>query len=401
MESVYDFNQPITRSPADTDQYKLTMGQAILHNYPSADSEWALKVRSNEDLTPYIPEIRNEIERLSEMSYSQDMLRYLRQIPFLKSDYIDYLENFRLHPRHVTVGQSNGQLEVRARGPWLSASPFEIHVLQIISEIRNRHVYPDLSLEQVRESLYKKLDWLKTNATVEELADFKLADFGTRRRISFGAQEEVLKVLVRDFPGDFVGTSNVHLARELEIKPLGTMAHEWIMAHQQLGPRLIDSQKAAFETWIKEYRGELGICLADTINLDSFLADYDSFFAKLFSGIRHDSGSPYVFGDKVIDHLKSLRIDPMSKTLIFSDGLNLGDRALNILRYFRGRINVSFGIGTDLTNGVEGVKPLSIVMKMVTCQGQPVAKISDEPSKQQCESPEHLAYLKSVFKVKE
>ena len=400
MESVYDFSKPIVRSATDDDYYKLTMGQAIHHSYPAADTEWALRVRSDEDLSPYIGEIREEIDKLQDLSSTQDMLRHLRSIPYLKPDYVDYLENFRLKPRYVKVGKANGQLEIRARGPWVGVSPFEIKILAIVSEIRNRHVYPDLSLEQVRESLYKKFDWLLANATPEELAEFKVADFGTRRRISFKAQEEVVKTMMRDFPGVFVGTSNVHLARELDIKAIGTNAHEWYQAHQQLGPRLIDSQKAALDGWVKEYRGEVGVCLTDVITQDAFLNDFDSYYAKLFDGCRHDSGDARVWGDRMISHYESMRIDPMTKTLVFSDGLNLGNRALEILRHFRGRINVSFGIGTDLTNGVEGVKPLSIVMKMVTCQGQPVAKISDQPGKSQCESPEYLRYLKEVFNVK-
>lgn len=401
MESVYNLEQPIVRSSVDTDVYKMAMGQAILHAYPSADTEWALRVRSNEDLSPFVHEVREHIEALNDLRASQDTLRHLRSIPYLKTDYIDYLEDFTLKPRYVKVGTSNGQLDIRARGPWVGVSPFEIPILAIVSEVRNRHVYPDLSLEQVRESLYKKFDWLKANASAEEMKAFKVADFGTRRRISYKAQEEVVRTMIRDFPGEFVGTSNVQLAREFNIRPVGTQAHEWIMAHQQLGPRVVDSQKAALNAWSKEYRGALGLALADTINQDAFLRDFDPFHAKLFDGVRHDSGDPLIWGDRMIAHYESLRIDPQTKTLIFSDGLNLGDRALRILRHFRGRINVSFGIGTDLTNGVEGVKALSIVMKMVSCEGQPVAKISDEPSKSQCESPEHLAYLKRVFEVKE
>uniref|UniRef100_UPI000F087811 nicotinate phosphoribosyltransferase n=1 Tax=Pseudomonas viridiflava TaxID=33069 RepID=UPI000F087811 len=212
---------------------------------------------------------------------------------------------------------------------------------------------------------------------------------------------EAVRTMMRDFPGEFVGTSNIQLAREFNIRAVGTQAHEWFQAHQQLGPRLVDSQKAALDGWIKEYRGDPGLTLADCINQDAFLRDFDSYYAKLFDGCRHDSGDPLVWGDRMIAHYESLRIDPQTKTLIFSDGLNLGDKALRILRHFRGRINVSFGIGTDLTNGVEGVKPLSIVMKMVNCQGQPVAKISDAPGKSQCESPEFLSYLKQVFQVKE
>ena len=176
-------------------------------------------------------------------------------------------------------------------------------------------------------------------------------------------REEVVNVLKHDFPGRFVGTSNVHLSRELDMKPLGTMAHEWIMAHQQLGPRLIDSQIAALDCWVREYRGLLGIALTDCITTDAFLGDFDLFFAKLFDGLRHDSGDPVLWGEKAIAHYHKLGIDPMSKTLVFSNSLTL-PKSLEIFRALRGRINVSFGIGTNLTCDIAGVEPMSIVLKI-------------------------------------
>lgn len=397
-ESIY--GSRIVQSHFDDDAYKAHMQQAILHSYASADCTFKLICRSDEDLLPYMNEIRDEIEKLQDLQNTQDTIRHLRGIRFIKPDYADFLEDFRLKPRYVKVSAVDGKLDIRARGPWVGVSPFEIKILAIVSEVRNRHVYPDVTLGDVRESLYRKFDWLQSNATPEELADFKLAEFGTRRRLSFLAQQEVVRVLKSDFPGDFVGTSNYHLAREFDIKGIGTQAHEWFQAHQQLGPRLIDSQKAALDAWIKEYGGDAGVVLTDCIGQDSFLRDFSPYYTKLFDGCRHDSGNPFVWGDRMIEHYESQRIDPKTKTLIFSDGLNLGDRSLAILRHFRGRINVSFGIGTDLTNGVEGVKPLNIVMKMVQCQGQPVAKISDEPAKALCEDPEYLSYLKSVFGIK-
>lgn len=402
MESVYapkpqNFGEHrIIRSALDDDAYKLHMGQAMYHSGAgNADAEFKFINRTSEDLTPYLREIQEEIERLGDISFSQDSLRHLGKVPFLKSSYINHLENFRLKPRMVKVGVVDGKLEIRARGPWMEVSPFEIRILSIVSEIRNRHVYPDLSIEQVNESLIRKFEWLKANASVDELAEFKVAEFGTRRRISFDAQKAVVRLLKNEFPGDFVGTSNYELAREFNIKGIGTNAHEWFQAHQQLGPRLVDSQKAAFDAWIKEYRGEAGVILTDCIGLDAFIRDFDPYFAKLFDGCRHDSGNPFTWGDRLIAHYESMRIDPRTKTLIFSDGLNF-EKALEIFRHFRGRINVSFGIGTYLTNGVEDVKPLNIVMKMVSCNGAPVAKISDEPIKAVCEDPGFLAYLKHV-----
>ena len=402
MESVYAQNPEnygehrIIRSALDDDAYKLHMGQAMYHSGAgNADAEFKFINRTSEDLTPYLREIQEEIERLGDISYSQDSLRHLSKVPFLKSSYINHLENFRLKPRMVKVGVVDGKLEIRARGPWMEISPFEIRILSIVSEIRNRHVYPDLSIEQVNESLIRKFEWLKDNASVDELAEFKVAEFGTRRRISFDAQKAVVRLLKNEFPGVFVGTSNYELAREFDIKGIGTNAHEWFQAHQQLGPRLVDSQKAAFDAWIKEYRGDAGVILTDCIGLDAFIRDFDPYFAKLFDGCRHDSGNPLTWGDRLIAHYESMRIDPRTKSLIFSDGLNF-EKALEIFRHFRGRINVSFGIGTYLTNGVQDVKPLNIVMKMVSCNGAPVAKISDEPNKAVCEDPGFLTYLKSV-----
>jgi nicotinate phosphoribosyltransferase len=296
------------------------------------------------------------------------------------------------------MGIENDQLVIRLRGPWLHVILYEVPVLAMVSEVRNRARYPDVGLASVRDQLYRKFDWLTANASSDELSQLQVADFGTRRRFSYPVQDSVVQVLRRDFPGRFVGTSNVHLAHKYGLKPLGTMAHEWIMAHQQLGPRLIDSQIAALDCWVREYRGLLGIALTDCITMDAFLRDFDLYFAKLFDGLRHDSGDPIVWAEKAIAHYHKLGIDPMTKTLTFSDSLTL-PKALEIFRQLRGRINVSFGIGTHLTCDIPGVKPMSIVLKMTDCNGQPVAKISDEAAKTQCRDPNFVAYLRHVFKV--
>jgi nicotinate phosphoribosyltransferase len=196
----------------------------------------------------------------------------------------------------------------------------------------------------------------------------------------------------------FSGTSNVNWARLYGISPIGTMAHEWIQAGQAVGVRLVDSQKYMLQKWVDEYRGDLGIALTDTIGMDAFLRDFDKYFAKLYDGVRHDSGDPFEFARRFIDHYRNFGIDPRTKTLVFSDGLTF-EKAVAIHKAFSGVINVSFGIGTNLTNDFPGVTPLSIVMKMQRCNGQPVAKISDEPEKAQCQDPNYLAYLKSVFNI--
>ncbi|WP_277960704.1 nicotinate phosphoribosyltransferase [Pseudomonas sp. RIT-To-2] len=392
------FADRIVQNLLDTDFYKLTMMQAVLHNYPNAEVEWEFRCRNAEDLTPYLAEIRYQIERLAEISITHDQLAFLERIPFMKADFIRFLSLFRFNLRYVHTSVEDGQLCIRLRGPWLHVILYEIPLLAIISEVRNRYRYRDVVLEQATEQLYKKLDWLKAEASPSELSGFQLADFGTRRRFSYRVQEEVVHILKRDFPGRFVGTSNVHLARELEVKPIGTMAHEWFMAHQQLGPRLIDSQIAALDCWVREYRGLLGIALTDCITMDAFLNDFDLYFAKLFDGLRHDSGDPLAWAQKAIRHYESLGIDPLSKTLIFSDGLTL-PKALELYRALHGRINVSFGIGTNLTCDIPGVEPMNIVIKMTACNGHPVAKISDTPGKTQCLDENFVTYLKHVFRV--
>jgi len=396
-ESV--FGPTIIQNLLDTDFYKITMMQAVLHNYPNAEVEWEFRCRNSEDLSPYLAEIRYQIERLAEVSITQDQLAYLEKIPFIKPDFIRFLSLFRFNLRYVQVAIDDaGQLAIKLRGPWLHVILYEIPLLAIVSEMRNRNRYRDVVIEQVGARLYEKLDWLKGEATASELAGFQLADFGTRRRFSYRVQEEVVHILKRDFPGRFVGTSNVHLAREYDLKPIGTMAHEWFMAHQQLGPRLIDSQVAALECWVKEYRGLLGIALTDCIGMDAFLKDCDLYFAKLFDGLRHDSGDPLIWANKAINHYDKLGIDPMSKTLVFSDGLDF-PKALELYRQLNSRINVSFGIGTRLTCDIPGVEPMNIVIKMTACNSAPVAKISDSPGKTQCRDENFVAYLKHVFQV--
>lgn len=392
------FSERIVQNLIDTDFYKLTMMQAVLHNYPNVDVEWEFRCRNGEDLRPYLPEIERQIEFLCNLSLGKEQLGFLERISFLKPDFLRFLGLFRFNTRYVDASIEDGELCIRLHGPWLHVILFEVPLLAIVSEVRNRHKHPGILLDQARDQLYAKFDWLKANATIEELAEFKVADFGTRRRFSYAVQETVVEALKHDFPGQFVGTSNVHLAQQKDVKPLGTMAHEWIMAHQQLGPRLIDSQSAALDCWVREYRGLLGIALTDCITTDAFLNDFDLYFAKLFDGLRHDSGEPVKWAEKCIAHYQKLGIDPMSKTLVFSDGLSL-PKALQIFRALRGRINVSFGIGTNLTADIPGVAPMNMVLKMTACAGQPVAKISDEPGKAQCKDPNFVAYLRHVFKV--
>ncbi|PMR77905.1 nicotinate phosphoribosyltransferase [Billgrantia endophytica] len=398
MDATYRTG-PIITSLLDTDWYKLTMMQGVHHQYPNASVTWEFRCRNAENLAPYIAEVRAQIDQLAALRLTREESAYLSSFPYMSPDFIRFLELYRFRPEYVEVGMQGDELCIVIDGPWSHSILFEIVILAIISEVRNHVLYPDVEIDQAVAQLRRKLTALSDAYTPEQLAGLNLADFGTRRRLSQRVQEAIVEVMIEEFPGNFVGTSNVDIARHHDISPMGTMAHEWIMAHQQLGSRLVDSQRAALEAWVQEYRGCLGIALTDTVTLDAFLHDLDLYFAKLFDGLRHDSGDPLWFAEKCIRHYESLGIDPMSKTLIFSDGLTF-DSAMRIKTALEGRIRTSFGIGTSLTCDVPGVKPMNIVIKMVSCNGQPVAKISDSPGKTMCRDERYISYLKSVFGVK-
>jgi nicotinate phosphoribosyltransferase len=389
----------IIPSLLDTDLYKYTMMQVVLHHFPGAQVEYRFKCRNPEaDLTPYLAEIREEIRALCQLRFAPEELRYLRSWRFFKSDFVDLLGLFQLDERFITVTRLAGserEIDITIRGPWLHTILFEVPVLAIVSEVYDRNVHPGADLVEGRRRLREKID--RINAVADP--EFRIADYGTRRRFSRAWQEEVVRTLKDAIGPKFVGTSNVKLAQQLGLTPLGTMAHEYLQACQAVGPRLIDSQVFAFNTWAREYRGDLGIALSDVCGMDAFLRDFDLFFCKLFDGVRHDSGDPFEWGEKLIAHYQKMRIDPHTKTMVFSDSLNV-PLAIRLFEHFRGRMHTAFGIGTNLTNDV-GFEPLQIVIKMTRCNGQPVAKISDEPSKTMDYDPSYVAYLREVFQVPE
>ncbi len=404
----------IITSLLDTDLYKFTMMQVVLHQFPGAQVEYRFKCRNAStasgetrfDLSPFASEIRDEIRSLCRLHFHDAELAYLRSFRFIKSDFVDFLGLFHLNEKYIEVqAMPSGELEIAIRGPWLHTILFEIPVLAIVNEVyfRNAQRLPDLV--EGRRRLDVKVEQLRDVG----LSDLKIADYGTRRRFSRSWHEEVLRVLAvrlgtaqspgnaTGVPGQFAGTSNVLLAMKLGLTPLGTMAHEYLQACQALGPRLRDSQIYAFESWAKEYRGDLGIALSDVYGIDAFLRDFDMYFCKLFDGARHDSGDPFRWGERMIDHYVRNRVDPRTKTLIFSDGLTV-PRTIELYRQFQGRCQLAFGIGTNLTNDL-GYEPLQIVIKMVRCNGQPVAKLSDTPSKNMCDDERYLAYLRQVFEI--
>jgi nicotinate phosphoribosyltransferase len=387
----------IIESLLDTDLYKFTMMQVVLHHFPGAQVEYRFKCRNpNADLTPYVDEIRDELRALTRLRFRPDELDYLRSWRFFKSDFVDLLGLFQLDERFITVerlADSDREIDITIKGPWLHTILFEVPVLAIVSEVYNRNVHPDADLAEGRRRLAAKIGQINAVADPE----FRIADYGTRRRFSRAWQEEVVQTLHDGIGPKFVGTSNVDLALRHGLTPLGTMAHEYLQACQAVGPRLRDSQVFAFNTWAREYRGDLGIALSDVCGMDAFLRDFDLFFCKLFDGVRHDSGDPFEWGEKLIAHYQKMRVDPHGKTMVFSDSLNV-PLAIRLFEYFRGRMHTAFGIGTNLTNDV-GYEPLQIVLKMTRCNGQPVAKISDEPSKTMDYDPSYVAYLREVFQV--
>ncbi|MDI3381178.1 nicotinate phosphoribosyltransferase [Xenophilus aerolatus] len=400
----------IIQSLLDTDLYKFTMMQVVLHHFPGARVEYRFKCRNpGVDLARFANEIREEVRALCSLKFKEPELAYLRSMRFIKSDFVDFLGLFQLNEKYIDITpKDTGELDISIRGPWLHTILFEIPVLAIVNEVyfRNTQRRPDFA--EGRRRLDEKVALLQADG----LADLKIADYGTRRRFSTQWHEEVLRTLSsqlgavtpRPVPSaapqpQLAGTSNVLYAMKLGLIPLGTMAHEYLQACQALGPRLRDSQIFGFEMWAREYRGDLGIALSDVYGMSAFLRDFDLYFCKLFDGSRHDSGDPFNWGERMIAHYIANRVDPKTKTLIFSDGLTV-PRTIELYQQFRGRCQLAFGIGTNLTNDL-GYEPLQIVIKMVRCNDQPVAKLSDTPGKGMCDDERYLAYLRQVFDIEQ
>jgi nicotinate phosphoribosyltransferase len=388
----------IVESLLDTDLYKFSMMQVVLHHYPAAQVEYRFKCRNpGIDLVPYIDEIRAELDALCELRFSTEELDYLRAMRFIKSDFVDFLGLFRLNAKYVTIAPAesgHGEIEIRIKGPWLHTILFEVPLLAIVNEVYFRNTQPRHDLAEGRRRLQEKIALLHGTPGYEQC---RIADYGTRRRFSRSWHEEVLVALRDGLGTQLAGTSNVWFAMRLGLTPLGTLAHEYLQAHQALGPRLRDSQVAALEAWAKEYRGDLGIALSDVYGLDAFLRDFDMYFCKLFDGARHDSGDPFDWGERMLAHYRANRVDPRNKVLVFSDGLDI-PKVMQLYEHFRGRCLLAFGVGTNLSNDT-GPTPLNIVIKMIRCNGQPVAKLSDSPGKNMCEDEAYVTYLRQVFGI--
>lgn len=391
--------EPIINSLLETDLYKFSMGQAIYHQFPSYKTTWTFKCRNTDvKFTPeMVEEIKEQIKHYCTLSFNEDELEYLDNIKWFKGSYIDFLRLWkpRFEDFEITTNADCG-LSIETRGTWLNTSMYEIPTLAIVNEVYFRLAY---DYKELLKSFKTRLDTKFDNVKYGKNYLGTFSEFGLRRRLSAEAQEMVVEKFshlndTQHSASTFIGTSNVYLAKKYNLKPVGTMAHEWIMCTGQGNHKHNPaySNFYALNAWVKEYGVLNGIALTDTITTDCFLRDFDITFATLFSGVRHDSGDPYEWGEKLIKHYESLGIDPKTKTLLFSDSLNF-EKADSLFRHFNSRINVAFGIGTYLSNDTD-VTPLNIVMKTTLCNGQDVAKISDVEGKGMCKNPDYVNYLK-------
>ena len=394
--------QPIITSLLDTDLYKFTMLQTFLHQFPGATGVYRFLCRkgAQRPLASFRDEIEAQIDHLCSLRFRPEELEYLRGLRFMKPDVVDYLDLFQFRRRFIHVASRGDDLEIVAEGPLMHVMLFEIFILAIVSEVNFSQFDRASAYKEGRRRLRSKIDRVRAFTGETRTANpYVFFDFGTRRRATREWQDEVVRTFAGEVSEWFRGTSNVDLARRHGLVAIGTMAHEYLQAHQAFGYRLRDFQRMAFENWVHEYRGDLGIALTDVVGMDAFLADFDLYFAKLFDGLRHDSGDPIEWGEKMLAHYAKLRIDANTKQLSFSDSLDF-DRTFTLHRHFADRTKVSFGIGTHLTNDL-GVPALNIVMKLVRCNDQPVAKISDAPGKTLGDDETFMRYLRQVFNMPE
>jgi nicotinate phosphoribosyltransferase len=366
----------------------------VYHQFPDAQVKYKFYCRNEAEWSRGdVNDVLYQIRKFCELRFISDELKYLSSLPFFKKDFIDFLSFYRPNIKHIHAYQTtHNDLQIEIEGPWLLTIPFEVPVLAIVNELYFNKEYPS------SDKIHLAAELLNQKKTTAKKIGFPFADFGTRRRFSLAWHTRVVNTL-KDLP-NFVGTSNVMLAKNYGLKPIGTMAHEWIMAGVGMSVQLANSQAYMLQKWADEYRGDLGIALADTYGISPFLEDFDLYFAKLYDGVRQDSGDPIKWACKVINHYQKLGIDPKTKSLVFSDGLTI-EKAKEIYEEIGSYAKVSFGIGTHLTNDFPNQEALNIVIKMTECNGRPTAKLSDEPGKEMCEDEAFLTYLKNVMKNKE
>ena len=383
--------EPIVTSLLDTDLYKFNMDQVIFHKHTNLSGEYDFRCR-NEGVvfTPeMLEEINAQIDHLCSLRFSREELDYLRSIRFIKNDYVEFLRLWRPIREYVTTGlNEKGELSIVVRGPLFSAMQFEIYLLEIVNEVYFRLRYDYAALRaSAEEKLNQKIRDFQAGKYT-----FQFAEFGSRRRLSREWEDEVVRRFSAE-TDNCVGTSNVYLAMKYGLKPIGTYAHEFVQMYQGIDSiPLAYTNHYAMEDWYDEYRGDNGTALTDTVTTDLFLLDFNRAMVNNYTGVRHDSGDPFEWGEKIIAHYRKYGVDPRTKLLLFSDGLDF-DRAQKLYDYFRDRVKVSFGIGTFCSNDT-CEEALNIVIKLQTVNGRPVAKVSDTPGKAMCRDREYLEYLK-------
>lgn len=382
---------PIVVSLLDTDLYKFNMNQVIFHKHTDLCGEYYFKCR-NEDVVftrEMAEEIEEQIDQLCSLRFKKEELDYLRSIRFIKADYVEFLRLWHPIREYVKVELSDeGELSVIVNGPLFSAMQFEIYLLEIVNEVYFRLKY---DYETLRKSAEEKLD-AKIKALNDGTYTFSFAEFGCRRRLSREWEDEVVRRLAQETKA-CVGTSNVYLAMKYDLTPIGTYAHEFVQMYQGIDSiPLAYTNYYAMKDWYNEYDGDNGTALTDTVTTDLFLLDFNRSMVNNYTGVRHDSGDPYAWGEKLIAHYKKYGVDPKTKLLLFSDSLDF-DRAQELYDYFKDKTKVSFGIGTFCSNDT-CERALNIVIKLQYVNGRPVAKLSDDVGKAMCRDPEYLEYLK-------
>ena len=382
---------PIVVSLLDTDLYKFNMNQVIFHKHTDLCGQYYFKCR-NQDVTftaEMAKEISEQVDHLCTLRFTREELDYLHSIRFIKRDYVEFLRLWHPIRDYVNIELSpEGELSIVVDGPLFSAMQFEIYLLEIVNEVyfRMAHDY-----EALRKSAEERLN-AKIKAMNDGTYTFKFAEFGCRRRLSREWEDVVVRSFAKE-TNNCVGTSNVYLAMKYDLTPIGTYAHEFVQMYQGIDSiPLAYTNHYAMRDWYDEYDGDNGTALTDTITTDLFLLDFNRSMVNNYTGVRHDSGDPYEWGEKIIAHYKKYGVDPKTKLLLFSDSLDF-DRAQKLYDYFRDRSKVSFGIGTFVSNDT-CEKALNIVVKLQYVNGRPVAKLSDTPGKAMCRDEEYLEYLK-------
>ena len=389
---------PIITSLIETDAYKINMLQVIFSQFSNDRTTWAFKCRNpGVKFTPeMVAEIRRQIDLYCQLRFTDDEIEYLRKtFTWLKPSFLDFLKFWHPWRNEILINEGNIQsyndcgLAIECTGPQMTVTMYEIPILAIVNEVYFAFTYGRGAKDiEFQKKTVEKFDALKRG----EYDIGVFSEFGLRRRYSKDMQDWLIKYIVSEKIPGFVGTSNVYLAKKYGVKAVGTMAHEMfqlLQGHHEYNPAYVNM--LVMKAWTKEYQTDNGIALTDCITTDCFLKDFNKTYATLFNGVRHDSGDPFVWGEKMIAHFQKLGIDPKTKTLLFSDSLNF-EKATKIKKYFEGRCKVAFGIGTYLSNPLDN--PLNIVHKMVECNGAPVAKISDVQGKGMCRDDEYVEYLK-------